>query len=96
MHTKDYKMDIYRYWEACASQDAKELRNFFHSDAKILWHNTNECFCLEEFISANCDYPGSWKGEVKRVDRIEGGMVTVVHIFSKTDHKISFHVTSFF
>lgn len=89
-------MDIYRYWEVCANQDADELRTFFHKDATVLWHNTNECFTSEEFICANCDYPGSWQGEVKRVDEIEGGLVTAVHIFSKTDTLVSFHVTSFF
>lgn len=37
-------MDSYRYWEVCANQDADELRTFFHKDATVLWHNTNECF----------------------------------------------------
>ena len=96
LHIKEYKMDIYRYWQACTDQQREELRTFFHKDATILWHNTNECFTLEEFICANCDYPGSWQGEVKRVDEIAGGLVTAVHIYSKTDITVSFHVTSFF
>lgn len=96
LRIKDYKMDIYRYWEVCANQDADELRTFFHKDATVLWHNTNECFTLEEFICVNCDYPGSWQGEVKRVDEIAGGLVTAAHIYSKTDTTVSFHVTSFF
>ena len=96
LRIKDCKMDIYRYWQACADQQREELRTFFHKDATILWHNTNECFTLEEFICANCDYPGSWQGEVKRVDEIAGGLVTAVHIYSKTDITVSFHVTSFF
>lgn len=96
LHTRGYNMDIYRYWQVCAKQYAEELRTFFHKDATVRWHNTNERFTVEEFICANCDYPGSWQGEVKRVDVAQDRLITVVHIFSKTDRAISFHVTSFF
>ena len=44
-------------------------------------------------MRANCDYPGSWCGEVERVECIENTIITVTRVWSS---KSSFHVTSFF
>ena len=44
-------------------------------------------------MRANCDYPGSWCGEVERVEYIENTIITVTRVWSS---KSSFHVTSFF
>lgn len=38
------------------------------------WHCTNECFNVEEFIRANCEYPGEWEGEVERIEKIGNGL----------------------
>lgn len=90
-------MDINRfatqYWNHIAAQDEEELRKYFHKDACVRWHDTNEQFNVEEFIRANCDYPGSWCGEVERVEHVENIIITVAHVWSKEN---SFHVTSFF
>lgn len=59
-----YLMDIRSFWEAALKQDAKRLREFFASDAYINWHCTNEHFTVEEYIRANCEYPGEWDGEI--------------------------------
>ena len=59
------------------------------------WHNTNEAFSAEEFIEVNCEYPGAWDGEVERVERIGGLIVTAVRVFA-ADRGASFHVVSFF
>jgi hypothetical protein len=90
-------MDINRfasqYWQHIAAQDEQELRKYFLQDACVRWHNTNEQFNVEEFMRANCDYPGSWSGEVERVEHMENKIITVARVWSTT---ISFHVTSFF
>lgn len=83
------------YWKDVAAQDASALRTYFHADAYINWHNTNEQFTLEEFIIANCEYPNEWEGQIERILLQEKEAITVVNVYTK-DHSLSFHVTSFF
>lgn len=87
-------MDVYEYWRATLDQDGEAMRLFFHQNAQIRWHNTNEQFNLEEYIQVNCEYPNDWDGEVERVEKIGNLMITVTHVFTK-DNTLSFHVTSF-
>ena len=67
---------------AVTRQDAAALRDFFVPDAVICWHDSNEQFSVEEYIRANCEYPGNWSGEIQRVDKIDGGMAIVTKISS--------------
>lgn len=87
-------MDLQSYWRAVLDQDADAMRSFFHSGAVIRWPNTNEQFCTEEFLRANCEYPGSWDGEVERVETSNDLFITVTCVYSK-ENDLSFHVTSF-
>lgn len=87
-------MDIEKFWSAVLRQNAEEMRSFFHPDAYINWHCTNEHFTLEEFITANCRYPGDWDGEIEKIVEAGEMLVTATHVFSKTP-PLSFHVTSF-
>ncbi len=87
-------MDIQKYWEATLCQNAERMRDFFHPQAYVNWHNTNEHFTVEEFIRANCEYPGRWDGEIQRVERAGDLLIAVVHVFS-LDEPFSCHVTSF-
>lgn len=87
-------MDVYRYWSDTLRQDAAAMRRYFHQDARIRWHNTNELFTVDEFIQANCEYPGQWDGNVERVEKTEDRIINVTHVFTK-DKSLSFHVVSF-
>lgn len=87
-------MNIQAYWNATLQQDKNAMGTFFHPDAYVNWHNTNEHFTVEEFITANCEYPNQWDGEIQRIVEVEDLIITVVHVFS-IDRKLSFHVTSF-
>lgn len=87
-------MDLYRYWSDTLRQDAAAMRRYFHPYARIRWHNTNELFTVDEFIQANCEYPGQWDGNVERVEKTEDRIITVTHVFTK-DKPLSFHVVSF-
>lgn len=87
-------MDLQGYWDAVLRQDAPAIRPYFCPDARIRWHNTNESFSVEEFIRANCQYPGSWAGTLQRVERMGELTVTVTNVYS-TDRACSFHVVSF-
>lgn len=83
---------IIEYWKNIASQNEMELKKFFHEDACIRWHNTNEQFNVSEFLRANCEYPGDWSGEVERIEKARNTVITVTHVWTKG---MSFHVTSF-
>ncbi len=87
-------MNIESYWSAVFRQDGEAMGTFFHRDAVVVWHNTRERFSVEEFIRVNCAYPGSWDGEMVRVDSIADGLVSVVRVF-EPETGASFHVTSF-
>lgn len=86
---------IKAYWRDVAAQDAAALAGYFAPDAAVLWHNTNERFTAEEFIRANCEYPGHWRGEVERVELGGETAVSVAHVWS-ADGSVSFHAVSFF
>ena len=87
-------MDIYQYWIDVLEQNAERIRDYFDEDAYINWHCTNERFTVEEFIIANCEYPGCWDGEVERLEKRDDLFITVTHVYPK-DRSLSFHVTSF-
>ena len=87
-------MNIRDYWSAVLRQDAEALRCYFHPDALINWHNTNEQFTVEEFIRANCEYPGDWEGEIEQIFFSGNTVITAVHVYSRHE-KEHFRVTSF-
>ena len=87
-------MDINAFWRDILAQDRGALAGYFHADAVVRWHCTNEQFSAEEFIRANCDYPGAWEGRIERADRYGDRWVTVVKVYPK-DSSASFHVVSF-
>ena len=87
-------MDIRAFWSAVLSQDRKALPEYFCRGAVIRWHCSNERFTVEEYVRANCDYPGQWAGEIERIERTDGTVITAVRVFPK-DGSASFHVTSF-
>lgn len=88
-------MNIQAYWDAALRQDAEAMLEFFALGAVINWHNTNERFTPEEFIRANCEYPGNWAGEIEKLFSLQNQIITVVHVYS-ADQKQHFHVTSIF
>lgn len=87
-------MDIDRFFKTVLSQNAEELRNFFQENAIIKWHCTNELFTLDEYIRANCEYPGNWNGEIERIEENEDTIILVCRVFP-TDNSESSHVVSF-
>ena len=84
---------INEFWKCVASQDRDELRKYFSEDATIRWHCTNECFTVDEYIIANCEYPGTWNGEVERMVQIDNNIITVARVWGEG---MSCHATSFF
>lgn len=86
-------MDIESFWDAVLRQDAAAIREHFHPEAIVRWHCSNECFTMEEYIRANCEYPGQWAGEVDRVIRSGEELVAAVHVYTQ-DKALSFHVVS--
>lgn len=87
-------MDIKNFWEAVIRQDAERIRPYFKETAWINWHCTNERFSVDEFIKANCEYPGRWDGMVERIERSGELITTVTKVVSK-EGSLSFHAVSF-
>ncbi len=87
-------MDVYKFWKDVLEQNADAIRGYFDKNAYINWHCTNEHFNVDEFIIANCEYPGNWDGEVERVEKADDLLITVTHVYPQ-DRTLSFHVTSF-
>ncbi len=87
-------IDIHKFWAAVLKQDAEAIRSCFAPAAFINWHNTNERFTVEEFILANCEYPGDWTGQVEKEFYAGDTIITATHVATK-DGSLSFHVTSF-
>lgn len=81
------------FFRAVVTQDADALRAFFAPDAQICWHCSNERFTLEEYIRANCEYPGKWKGELERIEQAGDTTVLVGRIFNTEGPAL--HVVSF-
>lgn len=71
---------IQAYWQAVCGQDGEGMWKFLKEDACIRWHNTNEAFQREEFIQANCLYPGNWQGKVERCEALAEGMLTITRV----------------
>lgn len=94
MDSKDCVFDIEGFFRAVISQDADSLMKFFCDDAKILWHCTNECFTVGEYIKANCEYPGAWNGKLERVVFSGNTVIAAFHVYS-SDGDISCHAVSF-
>lgn len=87
-------MNVNAFWKAVLAQDANEIRTYFHPNAYVNWHCTNEHFTVEEFIRANCEYPGNWDGVVERLVATGDTVITATRVYPK-DRTTSFHVTSF-
>lgn len=86
---------IRRYMNDIATQDAQNLKSYFLPDAIINWHNTNESFSVDEFIIANCEYPGDWCSDVERIEIIDDLVIAVTRIWHAINGD-SFHCVSFF
>lgn len=89
------KQIVLDFWQDVANQNANNLQKYFLPNATINWHNTNEQFSVEEYIRANCEYPGDWCSEVKRVELVKNLAITVTSVWL-SDNSTSFHATSFF
>jgi len=86
---------ITKYWNDALEQNRDELRDYFLPEAQVKWHDTNELFTLDEYIIANCEYPGNWRGEVQRIEVMGDTVITVTRVCAK-DNSITLHAVSFF
>ena len=86
--------DYAGFIKAVLKQDRTEIRSYFADDAVIKWHCTNECFTVEEYILANCEYPGKWDGEIETLHRTGDLLVVVTRVYPE-DRSASFHCVSF-
>ena len=94
MENGDNIMDVKEFWIDVLKQNREKLISYFHKDAVIRWHCSNELFTVSEYIKANCEYPGEWEGKIERIEKTENMIITAVKVYSV--NKINyFHVVSF-
>lgn len=74
-------IEIQEFIQAVLRQDRERLRAFFQEDAVINWHCTNERFTVEEYLRANCEYPGTWDGEIESIDMLGNVAYVVTRVF---------------
>lgn len=86
--------DTKAFFRAVIEQNADALRSFFHPDAWVEWVCTNEHFAVEEYIRANCEYPGDWRGAIEKCVWTEDGCILAARVWPR-DESASFHAVSF-
>ncbi len=86
-------MDIQAFISAVVTKNESEMRKFLADEVIVRWHNTNEEFTLEEYLQANCAYPGDWVGNVERIIPTDDGCVAIIKILS-SDALVQFHQIS--
>ena len=86
--------DYAGFIQAVLKQDRTEIRSCFADDAVINWHCTNERFTVDEYILANCEYPGDWDGEIETVHQTDDLSIVVTKVYPK-DGSASYHCVSF-
>ncbi|WMJ90551.1 nuclear transport factor 2 family protein [Anaerocolumna sp. MB42-C2] len=91
----DLKEVVSCIFQVTIQQNAERMKEFFIESAVINWHNTNESFTREEYIRANCEYPGYWKGDIERLEQINDVVILVGSVKS-LDEGTAVHVTSFY
>lgn len=87
-------MNIETFFDDIVSQNKIKLKTYFHEEATIKCHCTNEIFTVDEYIKANCEYPGDWDGKIERIERANNTIILACQVFLK-DKSLSFHVVSF-
>lgn len=90
----DIKKIVLNFWKDVIEQNPINLKKYFASNAIINWHNTNESFNIEEYVIANCEYPGNWFGEVERIEIKDDLAISVTRVWL-SDNSVSVHATSF-
>ncbi|GGH16182.1 nuclear transport factor 2 family protein [Paenibacillus segetis] len=89
------KEKIIDLWAEIDKQNWDNLFQYFTEDAVINWNNSNESFNVNEFVRANCEYPGNWRIDIERLEAMDDLVVSVVKVELKSS-EISFRATSFF
>ena len=82
--------DIDSFVQAVVTQNADTLKSFFTPGAIICWHDSNEQLDVDEYMRANCEYPGQWSGAVQRVEKSGDTIIIVTKISSdESSHLIT-------
>ena len=92
------KIDILKkYWIIMEQRDIsvkQEMYDFFHANAKIYLHDTNELLTREELIDYNFEFDQEWYVAIDRIDELVNGQFVTI-TFHRSKNWIRF-ITSFF
>jgi len=93
MNSQLWAFDVEKFCHHVAAQNADELMKFFVQDAVICIHDDNQQLTVAEYVRLTCEYPSTWQGEVQRIEKINGGLMTVTKMFSPEE---AYFITSFY
>jgi len=82
------------YWQAVEQKNKSEFLTYFHEDAMIYLHDTNDEFPPEYYIREEDDFGNDWHTTVDRVEELKSGQIMTI-TFHRSSDWIGF-VTSFF
>ena len=83
------------FWADIHNQRWDNLAKYFNAKAVIEWPNTNERFCVQDFIKANSEYPGKRDIAIERIERCNTTVITVARV-RDSGEDTSLYATSFF
>jgi len=82
------------YWKAVEQKNKTDFSTYFHEDAMIYLHDTNDEFPPEYYIREEDNFGNDWHTTVDRIEKLENGQVMTI-TFHRSSDWIGF-VTSFF
>jgi len=88
----DTKTFFTNYWEAQVKKDKEAFLGYFHADAVIYLHDSNDVLKPEHYLTD--DFGGDWHTTVDRIDKLENGQI-VTTTFHRSSDWTGF-TTSFF
>ena len=92
-----YKGDsINKLWNLFDERKYLETRDLFHDECKVIMESSREVFKnIDLYLQMNCDYPGNWRTVLEKVEILDEGAVSLVHVFS-SEEEGEFYATTFY
>lgn len=92
-----YKGDlINKLWSLFDNKKYFETRDLFHDECEIIIKSSKEIFSdIDLYLQMNYDYPGNWRTVLEKVEILDEGAVSLVHVFSSEENE-EFYATTFY
>lgn len=87
---------INKLWSLFDEKKYFETRDLFHDECKIIMKSSKEIFNdVDSYLQMNLDYPGNWRMVLEKVEILDEGAMSLVHVFSLEEND-EFYATTFY